>query len=225
MLPDLCKLLDSPYWEVRKLVVDIFRFICLVEEDEDSDEEQSGQSPRPALVDLLLAALAEHSNASKGTQLPRASASAGTNSFRSIVRACLEVVDSRGIFGTAVGAGRKIAPTFQSPKEAAPTSAVEPGGGFGGARSVFTKLAAKVASNSKSGSPTKQNELRQPDDSEHMSMSEAGTFSQITRSIFGSSNAEPGKQSSASMDFLVSFELADRVISTLTLLRHHSFQQ
>ncbi len=211
ILPDLCRLLDSPYWEVRKLVVDIFRFICSIEEEEDSDEEQNRDS-RPALVDLLLAALADHSNGSKGTRLSLTSAPSGANSFRSIVKACLEVVDSRGIFGTAVGAGRKTAPTFQSPKEPAPSVPVESvnSGGFAGARSVFNKLAAKVASNSKSGSPTKPYEPRPSDDSDYLPISETGPLSKATRSIYGSGNAEPGKQSSASMDFLVSFDFCRR---------------
>lgn len=118
-LPKLCSLSDSPFWEVRKLVADLLVYFCLaVEVDDATGEIIPGANAN--IVSDVTAALQQ-------TAGNRAQGGLGPNIFRSLVRASSEVVDSRGIFGTVVGAQKKMGNVFRaSPTRSAAVTA-QPG--------------------------------------------------------------------------------------------------
>lgn len=201
-LPSLCVLLDSPYWETRKVATEVLTYVCVIEEE---DEMETGR-PSVDFPKLVLDALTTH--ASSAGKVPPG---ARPNPFRVLVRSCLEAVDSRGIFGTSVGAGKKLGTIFSVSKD--PGAANVGNEGMGRFSSIISRMGGKSASSISRNQAGKDALMstQAPDDSDRMSIASYPSLmesddgsSRMGRSIYASSVADGGKRAKETMDFLLS---------------------
>ncbi|KAI9001857.1 hypothetical protein DFJ74DRAFT_456141 [Hyaloraphidium curvatum] len=216
---DLCLLLDFPSWEVRTVVADMLTFMCITVEDNGSGKSPTNSSDPSDCLGKVVKALED---CDSRYQQVAGRLTAQLNPFRCLVKPCLEVLDSRGIFGTSVGADKsRVARPAAGAKP--PTSAKAQtgwslpsfrGSGMGGVVAKFKDRDRNVA------------QPVVPDDSDRMSVVSGISGEAVSLAGSGDSDeASPATPGAASLSFWTSDASAKResdgmafLLSAMTLV-------